>query len=61
MGVMLESFLAEGRQEPGDPARLVYGQSITDACMDVDTTADVLGRLAAATRRRRSAAGPVRS
>jgi 3-deoxy-7-phosphoheptulonate synthase len=61
MGVMLESFLAEGRQEPGDPARLVYGQSITDACMDVDTTAGVLGRLAAATRRRRSAAGPVRS
>ena len=54
MGVMLESFLAEGRQEPADPARLVYGQSITDACMDVDTTAGVLGRLAAATRRRRS-------
>jgi 3-deoxy-7-phosphoheptulonate synthase len=61
MGVMLESFLREGRQEPGDPARLVYGQSITDACMDVDTTAGVLGELAAATRRRRSAADAVRS
>jgi 3-deoxy-7-phosphoheptulonate synthase len=61
MGVMLESFLAEGRQEPGDPARLVYGQSITDACMDVDTTAGVLGGLATATRRRRSAVDPVRS
>jgi 3-deoxy-7-phosphoheptulonate synthase len=61
MGVMLESFLAEGRQEPDDPARLVYGQSITDACMDVDTTAGVLGELAAAARRRRSAVDPVRS
>jgi 3-deoxy-7-phosphoheptulonate synthase len=60
VGVMLESFLREGRQEPGDPARLVYGQSITDACMDVDTTAGVLGELAAATRRR-AAADPVRS
>jgi 3-deoxy-7-phosphoheptulonate synthase len=61
MGVMLESFLAEGRQEPGDPAGLVYGQSITDACMDVDTTASVLSELAAAARRRRSAVEPVRS
>jgi len=60
VGVMLESFLAEGRQEPGDPARLVYGQSITDACMDLDTTAGVLSELAAAARRRR-AADPVRS
>jgi 3-deoxy-7-phosphoheptulonate synthase len=61
VGVMLESFLREGRQEPGDPGRLVYGQSITDACMDVDTTADVLSELAAATRRRRAAVDPVRS
>jgi 3-deoxy-7-phosphoheptulonate synthase len=56
-GVMLESFLREGRQEPGDPERLVYGQSITDACMDVDTTATVLARLAAAVRRRRVTSG----
>ena len=61
VGVMLESFLVEGRQEPGDPARLVYGQSITDACMDVDTTSGVLSELAAATRQRRAAADPVRS
>jgi 3-deoxy-7-phosphoheptulonate synthase len=59
-GVMLESFLVEGRQEPGDPARLVYGQSITDACMDVDTTAGVLSELAAA-RQRRAAADSIRS
>jgi 3-deoxy-7-phosphoheptulonate synthase len=56
VGVMLESFLAEGRQEPGDPARLVYGQSITDACMDVDTTTAVLDGLAAAVRDRRATA-----
>ncbi len=53
VGVMLESFLAEGKQALGDPAALVYGQSITDACMDIGTTADVLGRLAEAVRRRR--------
>jgi 3-deoxy-7-phosphoheptulonate synthase len=52
-GVMLESFLVEGRQEPGDPATLTYGQSVTDACMNVDTTAAVLRELAAAIRTRR--------
>jgi 3-deoxy-7-phosphoheptulonate synthase len=62
-GVMLESFLVAGRQELGDPASLAYGQSITDACMDIDTTASVLTELAAAVRRRRvttPAAGPAR-
>ena len=52
-GVMLESFLQEGRQEPGPPATLSYGQSVTDACMDFGTTAEVLGTLAAAVRSRR--------
>jgi 3-deoxy-7-phosphoheptulonate synthase len=52
-GVMLESFLREGRQEPGPPATLTYGQSVTDACMDIDTTAAVLDGLAAAVRARR--------
>ena len=55
VGIMLESFLREGRQEPGDPAGLVYGQSITDACMSIGTTAAVLRDLAAAARRRRAA------
>jgi 3-deoxy-7-phosphoheptulonate synthase len=55
-GVMLESNLAGGRQEPGDPATLAYGQSITDACMDWQATAGLLGLLAAASRRRRPAA-----
>src|SRR3712207_5640354 len=31
VGVMMESFLEEGRQELTDPSRLVYGQSITDS------------------------------
>jgi 3-deoxy-7-phosphoheptulonate synthase len=52
-GVMLESFLRAGRQEPGRPATLTYGQSVTDACMDIGTTADVLSGLAAAVRDRR--------
>jgi 3-deoxy-7-phosphoheptulonate synthase len=52
-GVMLESFLREGRQEPGSQATLTYGQSVTDACMDIGTTADVLSGLAAAVRSRR--------
>jgi 3-deoxy-7-phosphoheptulonate synthase len=53
-GVMLESFLREGRQEPGSQATLTYGQSVTDACIDIGTTADVLDGLAAAVRSRRS-------
>jgi 3-deoxy-7-phosphoheptulonate synthase len=53
VGVMLESFLREGRQEPGPPATLAYGQSVTDACMDIGTTAGVLDALAAAVRSRR--------
>ena len=52
---MLESFLREGRQEPGPPATLAYGQSVTDACMDIGTTAAVLDGLAAAVRSRRKA------
>ena len=55
IGVMLESFLQAGRQDLQDPATLVFGQSITDACMDIDTTAGVLETLAAAVRERRAA------
>ncbi len=53
-GVMLESFLAEGKQEPGPPDTLTYGQSVTDGCMDFGTTAEVLQNLAAAVRSRRT-------
>jgi 3-deoxy-7-phosphoheptulonate synthase len=53
IGLMLESFLEEGRQDvkPGQP--LVYGKSITDACMSWDRTEPVLDELAAAARARR--------
>lgn len=48
VGVMLESFLESGRQDLtlGAAAKLVYGQSITDACLDWATTATQLDRLA---------------
>ena len=53
-GVMIESFLVAGRQELTDPSRLVYGQSITDACIGWDETVTVLRGLASAARERRS-------
>ena len=53
VGVMAESFLVGGRQDLNGSAPLVYGQSITDACMDWDTTGLALDRLAAAVRERR--------
>ncbi len=54
VGVMMESFLVAGRQDLGDPATLIYGQSVTDACMGWETTADVLRELASAVRQRRA-------
>ena len=52
-GLMVESHLVAGRQDltPGKP--LLYGQSITDACIDWDTSVRVLDRLALAADRRR--------
>jgi 3-deoxy-7-phosphoheptulonate synthase len=52
-GVMLESFLVAGRQDPGDPATLTYGQSVTDACMDIEMTSATLEALAASVSHRR--------
>jgi 3-deoxy-7-phosphoheptulonate synthase len=54
VGVMLESFIVGGSQRLGD-AELVYGQSITDPCMDWEQTVSALAELAAAARRRRRA------
>ena len=46
---MLESHLVEGNQKiVGDLTSLTYGQSITDACIDLDTTATLLEELARA-------------
>jgi 3-deoxy-7-phosphoheptulonate synthase len=52
VGVMLESFLVAGRQELA--GELIYGKSITDPCMDWDSTVSALHRLAAAVRARRN-------
>lgn len=43
IGVMLESFLAAGSQPfPRPMEELVYGQSITDGCIDWNTTEELL-------------------
>ena len=54
-GVMLESFLEDGNQKHDEsrPGSLVYGQSITDACMGWDRTSGVLDELAFAVQKRR--------
>jgi 3-deoxy-7-phosphoheptulonate synthase len=54
VGVMLESFLVGGRQDMTAGVTPVYGQSITDACMDWDATVAVLDELAADVRARRA-------
>src|SRR5581483_4046736 len=55
VGVMLESFLQAGRQDFQPQSAMAYGQSITDACIDWETTVEVLDGLAAAVRQRRGA------
>jgi 3-deoxy-7-phosphoheptulonate synthase len=54
-GVMLESFLVDGRQDHEGRDELVYGQSITDACIGWERTAPLLEVLAQAVRSRRKA------
>lgn len=55
-GVMLESFLVDGRQELDWSKEMTYGQSVTDGCMGWATLLPVLEELAAAVRARRSLA-----
>jgi 3-deoxy-7-phosphoheptulonate synthase len=50
-GVMLESHLMGGRQELAPGKALVYGQSITDACLAFDETLPIFDRLAEAVAR----------
>ena len=66
VGVMLESFLVPGRQEliaaaapPDGPSsgvrdRLVFGKSVTDACLGWEESEQILRELAAAVRARRA-------
>jgi len=45
VGLMLESHLHAGNQSiPDDLSQLRYGVSVTDGCIDWDTTADVIRR-----------------
>lgn len=53
MGLMIESHLVAGRQDliAGQP--LVYGQSVTDGCIDWESSVKVLEALAESVRERR--------
>lgn len=52
MGIMVESHLVAGRQDHKPDVPLVYGQSITDACIDWAETEKLLARMAQANSRR---------
>ena len=53
MGVMIESNLKAGRQDLVPGKELVYGQSITDACIGWEESVPLLDVLAEAVRKRR--------
>jgi len=55
IGLMMESFLEDGRQDYRKEVDLVYGQSVTDACMGWERTLPLFGLLAEAVRSRREA------
>lgn len=55
IGVMIESNLIAGAQKLATGKPLVYGQSITDACIDLPETVAILRELAAAVRSARFA------
>jgi 3-deoxy-7-phosphoheptulonate synthase len=57
MGLMIESNLVAGCQTLGNGKPLVYGQSITDACIDWAETHTLLRELAAAVQKRRLLTG----
>jgi len=52
-GVMIESHLLEGRQDIEAGSSLIYGQSITDACIGWDDSKMLLVELAEAVRDKR--------
>jgi 3-deoxy-7-phosphoheptulonate synthase len=56
IGVMIESNLVAGRQDVLPGMALTYGQSITDGCIDWETTVPALNLLADAVVARRDAA-----
>ncbi|HDY7712343.1 TPA: 3-deoxy-7-phosphoheptulonate synthase [Vibrio vulnificus] len=54
MGVMIESNLVEGRQDLVEGKALAYGQSVTDACIDWESTLEMLSELSASVSQRNS-------
>lgn len=54
VGVMLESHLVAGRQNYTESGNNIYGQSITDACIDFEATEAILNELASAVQSRRN-------
>jgi 3-deoxy-7-phosphoheptulonate synthase len=52
-GVMIESFMVAGNQKVIPQQPLVYGQSITDACINLDTSDEILNILANAIKTRK--------
>lgn len=54
IGVMIESNLVEGNQKIGNGKDLNYGQSITDACVGLDDSSNMLAQLASSVDMRRA-------
>ena len=53
IGVMIESHLKAGRQDLSPGKELIYGQSITDACIGWEDSIPLLDQLASSVRSRR--------
>lgn len=49
-GVMIESFLVEGNQKVISGQELTYGQSITDACVNLEQSTEILDVLSIAVK-----------
>jgi 3-deoxy-7-phosphoheptulonate synthase len=57
IGLMIESQLVAGRQDHVPGKSLVYGQSVTDACIGWEESARILEQLAESVAQRRAARG----
>jgi 3-deoxy-7-phosphoheptulonate synthase len=53
-GIMMESFIVGGNQQAGPLKDLIYGKSVTDACVDWETSSDLLDLLAQSVREGRA-------
>ena len=53
IGVMIESHLVAGRQDVKPGHELIYGQSITDACLGWENTIELIETFAKASKKRK--------